>query len=313
MWLSQDDARSDFVLAVAAVVLGRYAVSVLAQIPGYPLTGVAGNSLRLVWVILLTGTAPYLLARYRNHVPSAFGLGGDATGSLLVGVVVAAPLIIVHILEHVFEGDFGTLLRSLLGRYAVGSPTVGDPGLDADRLFEYAIITVAAVGTWLFMSFLAVRARDAFRSPDMELTEAVRTFGIAGVGASLVFGVLNGLRGLPFGNVLLISVALFAMVMLVDQYVPPRVTTTRATILGPAIAVVVLYVLAAGGLFGGDLLLGLWTGSAAGVLMICVSALVEVKKGGAALVLAIAIAIYSFPVQGGEFLATPIPTSFYLF
>lgn len=307
MYLSTEDARSDFILTVAAVVLGRYAFELIAQLPVYPVTGDVGTALVIVWQALLSGATAWLLARYRRDVPGAFALGPQDRGSPFVGVVIALPLLVAHLLPEVLRGDVGQVLLSLGGRLTDRQPAVGAFTFDLDLVWQVLSVLVLAVGTWLFTAFLAVRARDAFRSPDMDLTELVRTFGMGAVGVSLVLGLLVLFRGFEFANVLLVTGALLAVVLLTDRQVPPRTTTTRATVLGPVIAVAVLHVLAAGGLFSGDLLLGLYFGSAAAVITLCAVALVEVRQGSAVAVLVIASVLYPVPI-----FTQPLPCSMVL-
>jgi hypothetical protein len=295
MYLSTEDARSDFILTVAAVVLGRYAFDLIAQIPGYPtITSDVGVVLVLVWQVLLTGATPWLLARHRNDVPRAFAFATGDRGSPAVGLVLAAPLLVAHLLPVVFRGDVGAMLLALTGRLTASQPTLEGFQFSLDLVWQALSVLILMVGTWLFTSFLAVRARDAFRSRDVDLTELVRTFGMGGVGVSLVLG-------------LLVSGTLLVVVLLTDQYVPARTTTTRATVLGPVIAVAVLHVLAAGGLFSGDLLLGLYFGVAAAVVTLCAVALAEVRQGWAVMLLVMASVLYPIPV-----ITQPLPCTMVL-
>lgn len=306
MYISAEDARSDVILTVAAVVLGRFALSLLAQIPGYPTSGLPYLGLSLVWLALLSGAAAWLLARYRRDVPDAFSMGTKDRGGVAVGVVVALPLLIGHVIPSVFSGDFGSLVFSLTGNFTLNQPTIGAYDFNSLAVYLLLAVPVLAVGSWLFASFLAVRSREAFRSPDADLTELIRTFGMGGVGASLVLGLLNAARDPGFfAEALLISVVLLAIVLLTDQYVPARVTTRRAAMVGPMIAVGVLYILAAGGLFRGDLLTGLYTGVTAAVVMLCAAALAEVRQGTATAILVAASVIY--PVGGLMMQPLPLP------
>lgn len=305
MYLSAEDARGDFILTVAAVVLGRYAVTLLAQIPGYPTRGVPYLALSFVWLVMLTGLVPWLLARYRRDVPDAFSMGPKDRGSVTVGLVVAVPLLIGHLLPVVFTGDFGALLLSLVGRFNAEQPVLAEYQFTILSAYVIIALPVLAVGCWLFASFIAVRARDAFRSPDADLTELVRTFGMGGVAATFVLGLLDAVRRGTFADALLVSVVLLAIVLLTDQYVPARVTTRRAAMVGPMVAVLVMYVLAFGGLFSGNLLTGLYTGVAAAVVMLCAAALAEIRQGLATAVLVMAAVIY--PVGGLAMQPIPMP------
>jgi hypothetical protein len=294
MWLSGEDARSDFVLAVAATVLGRFAFSLVANVPLYP-SGLIGSLLTLLWLVALTGLAPYLLARYRRDVPAAFGMGPKDRGTVVAGVVVAAPLVLAHLVPFALAGDLGGMVSGLFGRLAIGSIDA-IPFFSIDGIINLVAVVILLVGTWLFTTFVAVRSRDAFRSPDTDVTETLRTFGMAGIGATVLLGLLRSLANITLTNALVLSATLVAVMLLTDRYVPPRLTATRASLLAPAIAIVVLHVLAAGGLFRGDLLTGLHHGAGAGVITLCVAALLEAKQGWAATLLILASVLYPVPV-----------------
>jgi hypothetical protein len=165
------------------------------------------------------------------------------------------------------------------------------------------VITIA-VGSWLTVTLLSVRARDAFRSPDMDLTGLLRTFGLGGAGVVLVLGQMVAVAtSASFAAMLLLAIALAIIVLLADQYVPANLPVPRAALLGPAIAVLVLWVIAFGGPFRGNLLLGLFAGVAAGVLTLVASAMVQARHGLAAGILLAASAIY--PIGG--MLIQPLP------
>lgn len=302
MWISSEDARSDFILAAAAVFLGVQLVSLLAELPIYPLSGPIYLVLSLVWVGLLACGAPLWLARYRGDVPAAFGL--QHRGGVGPGLVLAAPLLVGHVLETIFTGDVGTVLLSLAGRFTLATPTIGEFRLSFEIIVLMIATVLLAVGSWLTGSFLAVRAREAFRSPDADLTELLRTFGMGGVAVSLVLGLLVTLRDNgQYGDALMLSGALLVVVLLADQYVPPRVTTVRTMLVAPAIAVLVLWVIAFGGPFRGDLLRGLYSGVSAAVLVMVAAAMIETRRGMAAAILLAASAIY--PI-GGQIMQ-PLP------
>ena len=306
MWISSEDARSDFILAAAAVFLGVQLVSLLSSIPGYPLTGTLGQLLALGWLVVLACGAPYALARYRNQVPAAFGLGPEDRGRVSVGLVVGAPLLVGYLLSAVLSGDLRDMLLALAGRLYVQGPTLGGFSWDLDAILSILAVVVVAVGSAITGAFLAVRARDAFRSPDMDLTELLRTFGLGAVGLSFVMGALAVVRDDgSFPGLLVRTLALLTVVLLVDRYVPPRVQVPRAAIIGPAIAVLVLWVIAFGGPFRGDLLIGLTAGTASGALLVAAAALLSVRQGLAAAVLLAASVVYpvgSYPLHPLPFL-----------
>lgn len=306
MWISPEDARSDFILSAAAVFLGVQMVSLASAIPGYPRTGVPFFVLSLTWLVLLSCGAPWALARYRDDVPAAFGLGDKERGSAGVGLAVAAPLVVGYVLSTIFTGDVTATLLALAGRFTVLTPTIDEFQFSLETLVIMVSVLVLAVGSALTGSFLAVRAREAFRSPEMDLTELLRTFGLGGVGLTFVMGLLTAVRDNgSFAGVLTRSVALLVVVLLVDRYVPARVTTRRASIVGPGIAVLVLWVIAFGGLFAGDLLRGLTAGTAAAVVVMAAAALLQVRQGLAATILLVASALY--PIAGYELQPLPLP------
>ena len=303
MWVSSEDARSDFILAAAAVFLGVQAAALIASIPLYPRQGPAYLALSLVWVALLSCGAPLALARHRRDVPAAFGL--EHPGGLGAGLVMAAPLLVGHVFETLFTGDVEAVLLSLAGRFTLATPTIGDVRFSFETIVLMLAVAVLAVGSWLTGSFLAVRGRDGFRSPDVDLTGLLRTFGMGGVGVSLLLGLLSALRdGGQVGDPMTLTIALLVVVLLADQYVPARVTVPRTMLVAPAIAVVVLWVIAFGGPFRGDLLLGLYSGVSAAVLVMAAAAMIAVRRGLAAAILLAATAIY--PIGGQVMQPLPV-------
>lgn len=307
MYLSWEDARSDFVLAAAAVMLGQYVASLIGAIPGYPdFASVPYLVLGIGWVALLAVGPSLWLARYRRDVPAAFATDQRSRGSLAPGLLLVAPLLVGHLLDAVLTGDLGTILLAFGGTFTLLGPTVGNFTLTVETALAMVAVAILAVGSWLFGSFLVVRARDAFRSPDADLTELVRTFGVGAVGVNLVLGLLVSVRDpRPLGDSLLLAAVLFAVVLVTDRFVPARVTTTRATVLGPLLAVVVLWILNFGGPFRGDLLLGLYSASAAGAVIVCAAAMIEIRQGLAAAMLLIASAVY--PVSSIILQPMPLP------
>ncbi len=306
MWISSEDARSDFILAAAAVFLGVQVVRLLAALPGYPRGGVPFLVLSLIWLVLIALVPPWWLARHRGQVPDAFALGEADRGGLGTALVIASPLLVGYLLATLVTGNIGAMLLALAGRFTILTPTIEDVRLSFELLVIMVSVGVVAIGAALYGTFLAVRAREAFRSPDTDLTELLRTFGLGAVGLSFVMGLLTALRDSgSFLNVLVRTVALLAIVLLVDRQVPPRVTLPRAGVVGPAIAVLVLWIITFGGPFGGDLLLGLTIGTGAAAITIAAAALVNVKQGLAAAVLLVASALY--PIGGYELQPLPLP------
>ena len=82
MWISSEDARSDFILAAAAVFLGVQLVSLVTAIPGYPRTGAPFLVLSLAWTVLIAcggavgaGAVPQPGARRPSGSPPRTGAG----------------------------------------------------------------------------------------------------------------------------------------------------------------------------------------------------------------------------------------------
>lgn len=304
MWISSEDARSDFILAAAAVFLGVQVVRLVAAVPGYPRGGIPFLVLSVLWLVAIAWVPPWWLARYRDQVPDAFALGPQDRGSLGTALVVAAPLLVGYLLATIVTGDLGAVLLAIAGRFTVLTPTIGSIQFSVELLLVMLGVLVVTIGTVLFGTFLPVRAREAFRSPDADLTELLRTYGLGAVGLTFVLGLLAAVRdGGSFLNVLVRAVALLAVVLLADQQVPPRVTLPRAGVIGPAIAVLVLWIITFGGPFGGDLLLGLTIGTGAAAVTIAAAALVNARQGLAAALLLAASALY--PIGG--YALQPLP------
>lgn len=296
MWMSPEDARSDFVLAAAAALLGSLAVGLLAALPLYPDVGsLLGSLLYVAWIFVLTALVPLLLLRYRDQDLTGLGLTGDRRG-MVAGLLVAAPIVAVGYLRGLPDDG---LVRALLGRFGgslAGNPVVGGPGPSAgvDLLLNVLFVAVLAAAGLVFYGFLVTRARDAFRHNDLPIVEGLRTYGMAAAGAGLLLGLLVVLAGpTRFVSVLLHVGGLVLVVLLTDRLVAPGQQTTRATMLAPALVALLAQVLAFGGLFRGDLLLGLFHGVLSAGVVVVVAALVESRRYGWALVpIALATAVY---------------------
>jgi hypothetical protein len=272
MYLSPDDAKSDVILAAAVLVFGNLARAIVAQLPLYPRQGVVAVVVELAWVPLLTAAMPWWLSRYRGDGLRAFGLDGDR-GGMSAGFVFALPIIAAQL-------AIGTLfgrppLGLVLGRLGIALRDGSLLGIVATAAF----IVLLTLGAVLVFSFLAVRSREGFpRSPDTSLTQLVRTFGIGAAGVALVLGLLRSIGpGVSTIEVLIFVVALVAVVLLADRKLPTNVSVPRATVLTPAIVVIVVHVFATGGIFRGDLLLGLYLGALGGGIAIVMAALVQLR------------------------------------
>ena len=306
MFMNAEEARSDFVLAAAATLFGGLVIRLVAELPFYPGSGVVGEILRLLWVFALTGLVPYLLVRYREMGVRGFGLEGDRGGTV-AGLLVAAPVAVLGIVRLLGIGDgaglgaaIGTpgasLTNALFGHLSgapFGDPTVG-PGPSAteamiELFFRIATVAVLWVGIVMLFTFLTTRARDGFRRKELPLVEGLRTFGMATAGIAFVVGLVAAiLPSVTLGSMVLNVAGLAAMVLLADRLVTKRMSTSRATLLAPAIVALLLHIIG-----GTHLLLDLYAGALAAGGAIVLASLVETRRAAWAVVpVAAAMAIY---------------------
>ena len=103
-----------------------------------------------------------------------------------------------------------------------------------------------------------------------------------------------GTQGLTVTGRLVDGAALVVVVLLADRLVDTKDRTTRATVLAPAIAgLVVAVVTIGGGLFGAGTILALWRGTAAGAVVIVAATLIETRRSPWAAVPLLAAAMWS--------------------
>ncbi|MDX1619869.1 MAG: hypothetical protein R3320_02685 [Nitriliruptorales bacterium] len=307
MFMDAEDARSDFVLAAATTLFGGVVAALIISLPLYPDRGVVGQILNLLWIFVLTGLVPYLLVRYRDMGLRGFGLDHDR-GAMVPGLLVALPVVVLGVVRALgvgddnggfdapLEGNGVSIFTALLGRLsgaAFGDPTVGPQPSAADALvdliFRVAAVSILWVGIVLLFTFLTTRARDAFRRTELPLVEGLRTFGIATAGIALLFGLLAAIRpGVTLISALFNIGTLIAMILLVDRLVTKRMTTSRATLLAPALIALLVHVIG-----GSDLLFNLYAGVLAAGAAIVLGALVETRNHAWAVVpVAAAMALY---------------------
>lgn len=298
MWITREEALSDFVLAGATAVLGWIVPSYLARLGFYPSQGLLAELLLLGWLFALTGLVPLLLARYRKQGAAAFGLDGERAG-MRAGILLAIPVGAVGVIA-LWTGSLGNaplpLERAALGLLGLGSSALG-------LLLLAARVAVVGAGSVLLLAFLTVRARDGFRGTPVSQLEALRTYGLGAVGAAAVLGLLAVVAGAVGAIGLLVTLAaLVAAVLLTDRLLVQGGETARATVLAPAIvAFLIRFETQTGGflagLFGPRLLLGLYAGCVAAALVIVVAVLVETRVYAWAVVpLLVATALYPSPL-----------------
>jgi hypothetical protein len=282
VYLSAEDARSDVILAGATTLFGWFAVGILQQLPFYPRSGLLPLLLQVGWIFVLTGLVPLLLARHRGDGAAAFGLDAPRA-AWATGLGLALPVVGLGILRQlVLARDLSleTLTGTLFGRIggATLSPVVGPSGaFGIAALLQAALFVAMTFGALLLVPFLTARGRTAFRSPDVSLTELLRTFGMGAAAVALLLGLVRSIGAASPLNVLLHVGTLAVVVLLADRSVPSGPQAPRAAVLTPVVVVVVSHVLAAGGLFRGDLLTGLYTGALAAGTATVIAVLIETR------------------------------------
>ncbi len=290
MWMSSEDARSDFVLAAAALIFGSMLTAFLTTLPIYP-GGLFGLLLVPVWITLLMTTWSRFLAKNRGQGLEGHGLGADRSG-LTDGLLLVLPIVVTG-----YAQGFSPLgvTGALLGTLGPGEgPTVASFAA-LTFLFKLLVFVASLLGTVLLYGLLVTRSRDAFREVDMPLLEALRSYGLGALGLGTVMGLLlslggGGPRAL---HVLLNSGALLLTILITDRMVASSDRTSRATILAPAITVLVAFVLASGGLFGGGLPNGLYRGGTAAATMVVFATLLQTRRGAWAVVPLVAATLWA--------------------
>jgi hypothetical protein len=285
VYLAPDDAKTDVILAAATIAFGGAARGFVTALPLYPRQGVLAAALDVAWILAITALVPVLLARYRGDGAAAFALRGDRAG-LRAGSLLVLPVAALGVVLASRPGVPAT--SALLGRVGTVLDAGGGAGIAALALAE---VVASALGALLLVSFLAVRGREGFpRSPDADLTGLVRTTGLGAVAVAAVLGVL-----LSFGRGAIVAalgsvVVLLALVLLTDRLVPGGTALPRAAFVAPLAVVGATHLLAAGGLFRGDLAGGLYLAALAAGSTIAIAALAHSRhRTWAALPLAVAV------------------------
>lgn len=280
--MSTEDARSDVILAAAATLFGGFVASLVVRLPLYPRFGLLALLLGLFWIFALTGLVPLLLSRYRGDRMAAFGLDVPPA-TWRAGLLVALPVVALGLLrELVVVGSATAALLGRIGGSGAASPVIGGPTalVPLEMVLGAAQVAVMTLGGVLLMGFLAVRGGAGLRAVDLDLTAMLRTYGVGAAAVALVLGALRAIspqdRVVP---VLLHVAALLVLVLLADRQVPAGHTVPRGLLLAPVVVVALMHVFAAGGLFRGDLITGLYTGALAVGTTLVLSALVGARRG----------------------------------
>lgn len=288
MWTNREEARSDFVLAAAAVLVGPVlALFLFRVIPFLQPRNLVSQFLQVLLAFVFTGLVPLLLARYRGEGRAAFGLDVPREG-LLQGLVAAVPVMLGGMLVQWFQTPRSPQ-RAVLGvfSYALAGPT--------EALLTLLTVAVVTIGGLLLYPFLTVKGRNAFERREITQLEALRTYGLAAAASAIVMGLLVVVQGrISLLEALVDGFVLAAVVLLADRLVPPQVTTSMWAVLGPAGVALALRVF-----FGGFLsLASLRAGLLAAGFVVVVAVLVESRRGAWAVVpLFVAVAIWGVDLR----------------
>lgn len=267
MYVSVDEARSDFILAAAMAVFGPLLLELLfGVLPMLHQTGPLGNLISAGLGFVITGLVPVLLARYRGLGLAAFGLDGPRRG-WAAGLGLAGPVIVVGMLAAWTRGC--NALGALLGSFCffTGGPV------------SYAVtglgLTVAFLGSLLLYTFLTVMAANGFSGRQVNQHELLRTFGLGAAAVSLILGLVMGAFGRAgLARVSLEAATLVVVLVLADQLVTAGARTSRITALGPAVVALLLNVR----LFAPSLLVQLRGGLLAAGIVLVGAVLLETRR-----------------------------------
>lgn len=314
MVIDSDDAKTDVILTAAVAAIGPTMLGFVTRLPVVPTRGTFGVLIELLAVLLLTVATPLALARHRRDGAAAFALAGGGRLSVVgsatdrgepghVGrLLLAVPAIAAGV---------ATMLLVPWPGAAGGAAVLGRPGpaLAAGDLPAAVLsllwVLVHTGAALLLVAFLSVRGRDGFpRSPDVSPTELIRTIGLGATGVAVVTGLVRLTTGGGSIGVLSVNVlALVALLLLVDRATPARGSLPRTTLAAPLVVVVVVQVFAAGGVFGGGLLLGLHRASLATGVVLAI-AVATTRRSGAAVALPLLLAVHWWPTC-----LSPLPTA----
>jgi hypothetical protein len=215
MYLSADDARSDFFLAAAVYVIGPTLVSLLLRaLPALQRSTLLATAIAVLVPFITIAAMPLFLMRYREGSFASLRHGG--AGSLAMGAALAAVFTAALALGEVLGGGQLVLLADLL------------PGATiAGLAIRWASLAVLAV-------FLYRRAEYAFRPISEPQEELVRKAGIACIGTAGVATVLLLLAGRPIWSVLA-AAGLAGMYLLAERQLPQQGVGERWWVWAPVI------------------------------------------------------------------------------
>lgn len=232
MYLSTDDARSDFFLAAAVYVIGPALLSLL--ISAVP---VLFDNTLMRWVIgvgapvLLIAAMPLFLLRYREESFDSLFTGG--AGSFALGAKIAAVVAVAMAVGEVLAG----------GRIGAVISGIGLRGL-LSVIAEWGSVAILAV-------FLYRRAEYAFKPVSESQQTLVRQAGLACVGTLVVATLLLTLAGQTIWA-LLPAAGLAAMFAYAERDLPQAGMGERWWVWAPVITLVLGPLEIFSALFGGQ-------------------------------------------------------------
>jgi hypothetical protein len=235
MYLSADDARSDFFLAAAVYVIGPTLLGlVIRAVPELVANRVVGTLLAVLVPFLCVAAMPVFLLRYREESLAALRTGG-ARGLSTGAAVGAVMAVAVAVGELVGGGAIADLPAALLA---------GDLGLipikpaSVPALGPVYVIVLNRIVYWLSLAVLAVflhrRAEYAFRPISEQQRVLVRQAGMACAITAAVASVLLLLDGRPLAS-LLPAAGVAAAVLLAERLLPQAGLGERWWVWAPVI------------------------------------------------------------------------------
>lgn len=277
MYASPEDARSDLLLAGAVFIFGPIVLTLLLTIvPLTRLPGV-GEVMSILTPVLLTIAVPVALVRYRGESWADFGLA-PGRASLGAGAVLAAPIVLASLLSATVSGN-------PLG----GLPVITLPTLGLDGVLTLTARVVTWFGLALLATYVATKAREAFRSDVATVPEGMARIGRV---VAIVAGAAALLRFATSGTIasLLLPAGVAVTVYLVWRGVNRPTATGFAVLLAPTV------LLALGSFFISfsftRLIEGAWTGALVAALGLAMAGTKE-SRGSAwpAVALAVVVAL----------------------
>lgn len=217
MYLSTDDARSDFFLAAAVYVVGPLVLSFLLGLLGPLLDGGVGQLVVAVSVpFLLVAAMPLYLMRYRGEPWSV--LTGGTGQSVQLGLVLGGLVALGTLLGDLVAGN--QLADGIVGTFA-------EPAIGVGRVVEWLSFAVLTVFLWR-------RAEYAFRPISEETDQLVTRSAAATIGGAVAASLLLTIGGAALG-LALAPLGFAAAFAVARRMVPPAGVEERWRIYAPLI------------------------------------------------------------------------------